>query len=147
MMQPPLKNVHIFTGLSDRALKQISESGEQLDLPTGAVVVKEGEIGHCMFVIAEGEVRICKHHGLPDQVELAELGPGEFFGEMSILDTLARCATACAVTPVKIFSVGCDALYHLYKTMPDQYGILMLNIARDLTRRLRRMDEVFAARH
>jgi CRP-like cAMP-binding protein len=99
-----------------------------------------------LFVIAEGSVRVWKDFER-DPVELVTLGPKDFFGEMCILEPMPRVATVQAVTAAKLFALPAGAFHHLYKTLPSQYGILLLNIARDLSRRLRRLDEMFAARH
>ncbi len=69
------------------------------------------------------------------------------FGEMCILETLPRYATGKAASQATVVSVASRAFYHLYQKMPKQHCILLLNIARDLSRRLRHLDEVFAARH
>ena len=55
-------------------------------------------------------------------------------------------ATAQAVGPTVLFNITGRTFHHLYKQMPEQYGILMLNIARDLSRRLRQLDAVYLAR-
>ena len=77
---------------------------------------------------------------------MAVLGPGEFFGEMCILETLPRAATGKSAGPATVVSVASTAFYHLFEKMPKQHSILLLNLARDLSRRLRHLDEVFAAR-
>jgi CRP-like cAMP-binding protein len=100
-----------------------------------------------MYVIESGQVCILKGFGTPAPVTLAALGPGEFFGEMCILEPMPRCATGQAATKVSVISIASSAFHHLYQKMPKQHSILLLNIARDLSRRLRHLDELFAARH
>ena len=78
---------------------------------------------------------------------LARLKAGDFFGEMCILETLPRVATVQAVAETRLFSISSLTFLKLYDAMPAQYGLLLLNLARDLSRRLRRLDEAFAARH
>jgi len=100
-----------------------------------------------MYLIEAGEVRIITNFNTPDAVTLAVLGAGEFFGEMCILDTQPRSATGVSAGQATVVSVASSAFYHLYQEMPKQHSILLLNIARDLSRRLRHLDAVFAARH
>jgi CRP-like cAMP-binding protein len=100
-----------------------------------------------MFVIHSGLVRVCKYHGTPDEIELARLGQGEFFGEMCILETLPRAASVVTVEPSLLYSWSSMAFLKLYNTEPKAYAILVLNMARDLSRRLRKLDNIFAARH
>jgi CRP-like cAMP-binding protein len=98
-------------------------------------------------LIGTGAVRVCKNLGRADEIELAKFGPRDFFGEMCILETLPRCASVQATEHTVLQSLTSLAFHHLYEAMPRQYSILVLNIARDLSRRLRRVDEVFASRH
>jgi CRP-like cAMP-binding protein len=144
---PLIRNVPIFAGLEESALKILSEQSQTQAYAAGDIIVREGEKSNVMFLITSGKVRICKHFGHADVAVLAMLGPGEFFGEMCILETLPRSATAQAVEPTTLLSLSSMAWYHLFQRMPAQHSILILNIARDLSRRLRRIDEMFAARH
>jgi CRP-like cAMP-binding protein len=143
----PLQNVPIFAGLNEAALRLLWERAKEVKAAAGEVVVREGETGNRLFVVGEGQVRVCKHFGQADEIELAKLAPGNFFGEMCILETLPRSATVQAVTDTTLYSLTSLVFYHLYETMPAQHSILVLNIARDVSRRLRHLDEVFAARH
>jgi CRP-like cAMP-binding protein len=142
-----LKAVPIFAGLDDPAVKMFVERAVKSEFAPGGVIAREGESNHCMYLIGAGSVRIVKYFGQADQAELTVLGAKEFFGEMCILEPAPRAATAQAVERSVIFEIQASSFHHLYKEMPAQYGILILNISRDLSRRLRHLDEVFAARH
>jgi CRP-like cAMP-binding protein len=65
---------------------------------------------------------------------------------MCILETQPRSATAQAVGQATVVSVATSAFFQLYQKAPEQYCIVLLNLARDLSRRLRRLGEAFAAR-
>jgi CRP/FNR family transcriptional regulator, cyclic AMP receptor protein len=142
-----LCKVPIFAGLDDNALEIFLDHANRIVVPDGGVIAREGESNHCMFIIEAGSVRIIKNFDSPDSVSLAVLGVGEFFGEMCILEPMPRSATGQAAGQTTVVSVAASAFYHLYQKMPAQHSILLLNIARDLSRRLRHQDEVFAARH
>src|SRR5262245_37309174 len=116
-------------------------------VPADAVIVREGEPGNHLYLIVSGSVRICKRFDQPAQVELARLNPGDFFGEMCILETLPRAATVQAASDTTLYALPSLAFYDLFQAKPEQYSILILNIARDVSRRLRRLDEIFAAQH
>ena len=146
-MKALLSGVPIFAGLTPEAIALLLENARELEFGEGAVVVREGETSNRFFVIAVGRLRVCRNFGQPGEVDLASLGPKEFFGEMSILDTLPRSATIQAMSPSTLCCISSITFARLYQSMPTQYGILILNIARDLSRRLRHLDEVFAARH
>jgi CRP-like cAMP-binding protein len=141
-----LNNVPIFAGLNDRAMQIFLEQAKQIVVPAGEVIAREGETNDSMFLIEAGEVSIIKKFGTPNPVKLAALGPGECFGEMCILETQPRSATAQAVGQATVVSVGTSAFFQLYQKAPEQYCIVLLNLARDLSRRLRRLGEAFAAR-
>ena len=142
-----MSKVPIFAGLDDKALKLFLENAESTVVLAGGVIAREGEVNDCVYLIEAGEVSIIKNFVSPNPVVLATLGPGDFFGEMCILETLPRSATARAATETAVVSVASSAFYRLFERMPKQHSILLLNMARELSRRLRQLDEVFAARH
>lgn len=80
------------------------------------VIVKEGDDGTVMYIIVSGEVRVCKLLG-DEQVELARLGRGDYFGEMSLLDRSPRSATVTAIGETKVMVLN--------------MGYFMLKIRRD----------------
>jgi CRP/FNR family transcriptional regulator, cyclic AMP receptor protein len=142
-----LQGIPIFAGLSEEALDLLLAKALDITAAAGEAVVTEGQVGNRFYVITEGTVRVCKDDGHGAKVELARLGPKEFFGEMCMLETLPRSASVQAVGAARLLSLSSFDFLRLYNQMPDQYGILVLNLARDLSRRLRHLDEVFAARH
>ncbi len=142
-----IEGVPIFAGLQPEALDLLLEQAKRESFAAGSLIVREGETGNRMFIVESGRVRVVKDFGKETSVELVVFGPKDFFGEMCILETLPRIATVEAVTDATTVSFSCFAFHHLYKAMPAQYSILILNIARDLSRRLRRSDEVFASKH
>jgi CRP/FNR family transcriptional regulator, cyclic AMP receptor protein len=141
------RKVPVLAGLSAQAMQFLSSKAVELTHKPGDVIVREGENGNKFYVICQGSLRVVKHLGLDTETELALLNQGEFFGEMCILETLPRTATVQAIDAVDLWSLSSIAFYQLYKAMPQEYSILVLNLARDLSRRLRRLDEAFSARH
>jgi CRP-like cAMP-binding protein len=111
------------------------------------MIIREGETGNRFYLIGDGSVRVCKRLGETNEIELARLGPNDFFGEMCILETLPRCASVQAMVDTLLYSLTSLTFLHLYEAMPRQYSILLLNLARDLSRRLRHVEEVFASKH
>ena len=112
----------------------------------GERVFTDGDLGTTMYIVQSGKVRLFRMvdggkrvHGMMEK--------GDFFGEMCILETLPRSATVQATEDATLYSLSSIVFYQLYESLPRQYGILLVNIARDLSRRLRHLDEVFAGRH
>jgi len=141
-----LQGVPIFAGLEEPALELLNQRAVEATFHDGEVIVREGEPGNRLFLIGSGSVRVRKHVDSPDEIQLAVLGPKDFFGEMCILETLPRSATVESIGETTVFGLTSLTFYHLFQQMPGQYSILILNIARDLSRRLRSLDEAYAAK-
>jgi CRP-like cAMP-binding protein len=140
-----LDQVQIFSGLSANALKFVAARARYSSHKALEVVVHEGELGNRLFFIEKGEVRACRNFSKAGEKELARLGAGDCFGEMCILDTLPRSATIQATRDTVLHSLDTAVLYELHLQYPAQFTVLVLNLARELSRRLRQLDKAFAA--
>jgi CRP-like cAMP-binding protein len=118
---------------------------EEVSAESNEVIVREGEAGNRMFIIYSGQVEVVKYLGEPKETILAMFGSRDFLGEMSMIECVKRSASLRAAELTSLFSLKGTDLYRLYRHQPDQYAIVILNIARDLSRRLRSIDEKFAA--
>ena len=87
--------VPLFSGLSRRHLHQVAEAADEVSFRQGSTVVKEGDLGQTLFVIMEGQVRVTRGGR-----KLGTMGPGEFFGEIALVDRGPRTATVVAETPL-----------------------------------------------
>lgn len=145
-MTSPLASLPLFAGLEPDALALLDAKLRPQPFASGEVIVREGEPGNRLFLIHRGSVRIIKHYASPEPVTLATLPERDFFGEMCLLETLPRAASVLGASDGELLSLSSVAFYELYKAKPEQYCILILNLARDLSRRLRRLDEAFASR-
>ena len=145
MRQQFLQAIPIFAGLTTTALTEIAGAVEETVFHKDDIIVREGEPGNRMFIISSGSVEIVKYLDQPRETVLAHLWPRDFLGEMSIIDCVARSASVRAVEETSLFALKGIDLYHLFQHRPDQYAIIILNIARDISRRLRAIDEKFAA--
>ena len=101
--------------------------------------MSEGEPNDRIHFILEGEVEILK-----DGVRLARLGEGDTFGEMEFLDVMPAAATVRAVLPSAVATISNHALHELSKASMRAFAMVVMNLARDLSRRLRRMDDIVA---
>ncbi len=139
-----LHHVPVMAGLDDEAIRYLSDLAKEERYPAGAVIIGEGEPGNRMFFLSAGHVAVVKDHGAAQPVILARLGPGEFFGEMSLVESVARSASVVAEDEVTVCTLKGTDFHRLYQHRPAQYGIVMLNLARDLSRRLRSLDDRFS---
>jgi CRP-like cAMP-binding protein len=92
-----LAAVPLFEGLSKKQLRRISSLMTRLERPAGKVLTREGEQGSEFFIVLEGEVEVRQG----DRV-VATRGPGEYVGEIALLDRRPRTATVVATTPVSV---------------------------------------------
>jgi CRP/FNR family transcriptional regulator, cyclic AMP receptor protein len=140
-----LETIPIFAGLDAAAIVEISLATEEAVFQAGDVIVREGDAGNRMFIIHSGRVEVTKNLAQPHETVLAVLGPTDFIGEMSIIECVRRSASVRATEKTCLFTLKGTDLYRLYEHRPDQYAIVILNIARDISRRLRAVDEKYAA--
>jgi voltage-gated potassium channel len=92
-----LGQVELFRGCTKRELSAIASTTTAVDQPAGAVMCRQGSIGTQAFVIVDGKAVVSI-----DGVDVAEVGPGSFFGEMALLDGGPRVATVTAATPMHL---------------------------------------------
>jgi len=141
-----LSDAPLLAGLNGEALALLGQEGIVHDFAPDEWIVREGEAGHSFFILAEGDVEVIKHQDSPHAVLLARLHRGTFFGEMCVVDPVPRAASVRTTSKVTAIEIRASTLHHLFQKMPDQYAIMLLNLARDMARRLRVLDEAFAAR-
>ncbi len=138
-----LRRLPVLAGLDDAALQFLGGLAGEEQHPAGGVIVREGDRGDRVYFVCTGRVRVVKGTAGDPAVRLAEFGPGDFFGEMSLVESVVRSASVIALEPTRVCTLKGMDFYKLYRQRPDQYGIVVLNIARDLARRLRQLDEHF----
>jgi CRP-like cAMP-binding protein len=139
-----LREIGLFGGLGDHVLQGLADSLELLDLEPGAVAFREGDNGREMFVLLSGEMEVLKRSKRDVEARVAVLGPNDWFGEMSILDVMPRSATVRAIAPSRLLRVTAHDLDALYRRDLKSYTLLVLNIAREMSRRLRVADSLLA---
>jgi CRP-like cAMP-binding protein len=109
-----------FTGLSRGELLQLAKVTEDLEVEEGKVLTREGQSGSEFFVIIEGEVSVTKNGE-----EIRSLGPGDFFGEIALLEDTPRTATVTASTPLRFFVLTRQAFRSLLAQQPELEGKVM----------------------
>jgi CRP/FNR family cyclic AMP-dependent transcriptional regulator len=108
-----LKRAPLFEGLSRAELVLLSRVSEDLEVPAGKVLCRQGEIGHEFFVIIEGEIDVTR-----DGEHLATRSSGDFFGEIALLEEMPRTATVTAKTPLRFFVLTRQAFTRLIDDNP-----------------------------
>ena len=126
-----LSNVRLFSALSNRELVRIGRVAEEVKVPAGKVVVQEGTSGHEFFLILEGQATV-RRNGR----KVATLGPGQYFGELALLDRSPRNATVEADTAMTLIVLGQREFSGLLDEIPG----LAHKILRSMAARLREAD-------
>lgn len=130
-----LRRYSLFGGLVDGQLQRLIDRIETLELPVGAELVRQGEHGDRMYCLVAGEVVVERGSKV-----VARLGPGETIGEMELLDMLPRSATVRAVFPSQFLGLALRDILLLQCEDLPAFTLVVMNLARDLSRRLRKMD-------
>ena len=133
-----------FGGLSDASLDLLISMLVERRFDDGATVVAEGEPGRSMFIVHSGELVVSKLGGAGRVIRMAGLDPGDFFGEMTLIEMQNRSATVVAESPTVLYELTARELYRCYKADIHGYVMVMQNINRELCRRLRRADNRIA---
>jgi len=125
-----LRRSHLMQGMTDRTLEAIGDLAVEVEFAPGETIVREGDVGDAFFVITAGNA-VVEHNGAP----LQELGEGDFFGEISLIDGQPRTATITATDEVSALSLGREEFQRLVEEHPS----VRLELLMALTERLRKV--------
>ncbi len=132
-----LKGIQIFEGLSVSELAAIASVMEEVVYPTGKDVIKEGEQGETMFMIINGEVSVIKAKEGGDELELARIRAGDYFGEMALFEDQVRSATIRTEEETGVLVLHKREFTEIVREYPQ----IALHICRVLSGRLRELHE------
>jgi CRP/FNR family cyclic AMP-dependent transcriptional regulator len=127
-----LATVGLFDGIGPTDLTAVAGKAVEVDFPAGRQIVRQGEVGTGFFLIASGAADVVR-----DGRTIARLGPGEFFGELSLLDREPRIATVVAEVPTTCLAIASWEFETVLETQPG----LAIAILRGVARRLRAVSE------
>ncbi len=135
-----LRGMAVFGGLSDESLGLILEDSTEAVAAEGDFFFRQGDPGNSLFVLESGTVLVQRRwNGEP--IVLGRLAPGDCFGEMSLIDFQPRSASVKAESNCGAIEVSRDSLRRLYRQNLEQYTMIMMNLGREVSRRLRAADE------
>jgi len=137
MIEPDrLQKYSLFGGLLPDQIKQILPHVAEESYKAGEDIIAEGTPNDRIHFILDGNVAAIKH-----DITLIEFGEGDTFGEMEVLDVMPSAATIRALSDTRAISISNRALREIYKADIHSFALILMNLARDLSRRLRRMNE------
>ena len=133
-----LRQVPLFESLDDEAAKELCELLETLDCKAGISLFRAGDVGDAMYLIERGKILICVQATDGHQVTLAELGRGDFFGEMALLDGQRRSANAVVAEDSRLAVLSREHFLSFMRSTPN----VALEMLTALANRLRQTDEL-----
>jgi CRP/FNR family cyclic AMP-dependent transcriptional regulator len=119
-----LKAVPFFSAMSKGDLAAVAQQTDEIDVPAGKVLAREGDFGEEFFLIDAGTAQVTRG-GEP----IAELGPGDFFGEMALLEDDRRNATVTASTPMSLIVMTRPSFRALNRAHPEVHETVSKAIA------------------
>jgi CRP-like cAMP-binding protein len=108
-----LRAIPLFSTLSKKEAEQVARWTDEVDVPVGKNLVEQGRFAHEFFAIETGTAEV-----LVDGEKVAELGPGDFFGEIALLEHQRRTATVTATTPLTAIAMHERDFHAMAETMP-----------------------------
>ncbi len=111
-----LKRIPLFSAASDEELRQVATFAESKEVAEGTEVITEGGFSRALMAIEEGTAEVTR-----EGEHVADLGPGDIFGEAGMLDEGMRSATVTATSRLKLISLGHFEVKRLKKNAPDVY--------------------------
>jgi CRP/FNR family transcriptional regulator, cyclic AMP receptor protein len=126
-----LSKVPLFAGLGRKDLAEVGRLCDEVDLPSGRELMREGRRASEFFVIVDGHVRVDRG-GSP----VARLGPGDFLGEIALIDHGPRAATATCETECRLLVLG----HREFESLLDRYPSIQLSVLKALAQRVRALE-------
>ena len=113
MEESQLRSVPLFQSLSSEERRAVAPHADQIEVPEGTELVRQGEFAYEFFVIEEGTAEVTR-----DDERVAELGPGDFLGEMGIVEKVVRNATVRTTSPARVIVMTEQALRSMARLNP-----------------------------
>jgi CRP/FNR family cyclic AMP-dependent transcriptional regulator len=139
-----MRELGLFGGLDQEPLEFLAGSLKVLHCPAEHLIFEENDIAREFYVLLRGEVEVFKVQKRGSEARLATLSAGHWFGEMSVLDVRPRSASVRTITSCRLLVVTSRDLDSLYRRDLRAYTLVVLNVARELARRLRLVDHLVA---
>jgi CRP-like cAMP-binding protein len=124
MNQGRLRDVPFFSAMSKKELAAVAQQTDEIEVPAGKVLAREGDFGDEFFVIDDGTAEVTR-----GGERIAELGPGDFFGELALLDAERRNATVTATSPMRLIVMTRPSFRALDRSSPKIHETVASAIA------------------
>lgn len=132
-----LRRVPLFSGLTEAQIERLAAGSVRRNFPKGRVIVTEGEPSQSLYILLSGRAKVQRSDTEGKEVILAVIGPGECFGEMSLIDESPRSASVITTESSDFMSINKDSFKSMMMSSPE----ICLRIMIGLVRRLREADK------
>ena len=129
--QALLRRIPLFSNFGGRQLERLGSLADEVDVPDGKVLMRQGEIGNDMMILVSGQVAVER-----DDVRVNTLGPGDFFGEIALVDEGPRTATVTTEGPGRLLVIG----HRDFHSMMEEFPEVADQVMRALANRLRTLE-------
>jgi CRP/FNR family cyclic AMP-dependent transcriptional regulator len=119
-----LKRIPLFAGFDRHHHERLGMLTEEVDVPAGKVLIRQGELGDDLMVIYSGLVKVER-----DGVQVNKLGPGQFFGEIALIERGPRTATVTSETACRLFVINHRAFHSMMEEFPEIASKVLLTLA------------------
>lgn len=126
-----LSKVPLLAGLDKKHLQQVAQICDEVDLPAGRVLMRQGATGSEFYVIVAGSVRVER-----DGRHLRDLGPGEFLGELALVSDMPRTATATCLDAGRFIVLG----HREFHSLMDEYPAIQAKVLQAVAQRLATLE-------
>ncbi len=141
MINLNLSSYPLFEGIDSSDRAALAGYLKPVQFAEGAYLFVQGDQADCMYLIEQGSVEVINRLSDDTQVQLAVRQEGDSIGEMSLIDTHIRSASVRALESVHGFKLSADDLRRIRESDKDLYIQIIINIAREISHRLRAVDE------
>jgi CRP-like cAMP-binding protein len=122
-----LRSLPLFSGCSEQELSEIDALSDEVSVPAGRTLIRQGDIGREFIVVLSGEAIVTR-----DGEEIARLGPGSYFGELALLASTVRNASVTAATDLEVSVIDRRGFQTLLEDSPGLTRTLLMSTARRL---------------
>jgi CRP/FNR family cyclic AMP-dependent transcriptional regulator len=126
-----LRRIPLFNACDRHQIERLGMLADEIDVPDGKVLMRQGDSGHDMMIAVSGKVRVER-----DGERINTLGPGDFFGEMALIDGGPRTATVIAEGPTRLLVVG----HRDFHSLMDEFPEISRQVMNTLAHRVRTLD-------
>ena len=127
-----LRRVPLFAKMGNRELERLGELADEVEIGLDTVLAEQGAIGHEFFIVLEGRVMV-----LDGRTPVRSLGPGDFFGEIALIERVPRTATVRAEGIVRLLVIG----HREFNALMDEFPTVRTAVMDALAERVRRTEE------